>query len=95
LLPFLVIALIEPGGRIPLDTFYERAFAHNGIALGPRQLAPALAQQSQDDARHHDYAVAVDTRWIEETLRQGDYLVELSDAVRIVRNPAPRAEPAD
>jgi hypothetical protein len=95
LLHFLVIALIEPGGRIPLDTFYERVFAHYGIALGPRQLAAALAQQSQDGAGHHDYAVAADTRWIEETLRQGDFLVELSDAVSIVRNTMARAEPAD
>lgn len=92
LLHFLVIALIEPGGRIPLDTFYERVFAHYGIALGPRQLAEALASQSQDGAGHHDYAVAVDTRWIEETLKQGDFLVELSDAVSIVRNPTAPAQ---
>lgn len=95
LLHLLVISVVEPGGRIPLDTFYERVFAHYGIALGPRQLAAALAQQSQDGAGHHDYAVAADTRWIEETLKQGDFLVELSDAVSIVRNPAARAEPAD
>ncbi|NKN33463.1 hypothetical protein [Marichromatium bheemlicum] len=91
LLHFLVIAIIEPGGRIPLDTFYERVFAHYGIALGPRQLAAALAGQGQNGAAHHEYAVAADTRWIEETLRQGDFLVELSDAVSIVRNPTARA----
>lgn len=91
LLHLLVISVVEPGGRIPLDTFYERVFAHYGIALGPRQLAAALAQQSQDGAGHHEYAVAADTRWIEETLKQGDFLVELSDAVSIVRNPAARA----
>jgi hypothetical protein len=91
ILHFLVVTLIEPGGRIPLDTFYERVFAHYGIALGPRQLAAALAQQGQDGADYQEYAVAADTRWIEETLRQGDFLVELSDAVSIVRNPAARA----
>jgi hypothetical protein len=91
LLHLLVISVVEPGGRIPLDTFYERVFAHYGIALGPRQLAAALAQQGQDGADYQEYAVAADTRWIEETLRQGDFLVELSDAVSIVRNPAARA----
>ena len=95
LLHFLVIALIEPGGRIPLDTFYERVFAHYGIALGPRQLAAALAQHGDGGSAHHEYAVAADTRWIEETLRQGDFLVELSDAVSIVRNPAARLETSD
>jgi hypothetical protein len=39
--------------------------------------------------------VAADTRWIEETLRQGDFLVELSDAVSIVRNPAARIDDTD
>lgn len=89
LLHFLVIALIEPGKRIPLDRFYERVFAHFGIALGPRQLAVALSHRSVEaNAAHHDYAIAADTSWIEETLRQGDFLVELSDAVSIVRNPS-------
>ena len=95
LLHFLVIALIEPGGRIPLDAFYERVFAHYGIALGSRQLAVALAQSEDGGMAHHDYAVAADTRWIEETLRQGDFLVELSDAVSIVRNPAARVDDAE
>lgn len=92
-LHLLVVSLVEPGGRIPLDTFYERVFAHYGIALGPRQLAAALARDSENGAGHHEYAVAADTRWIEETLRQGDFLVELSDAVSIVRNPSVRVTP--
>jgi len=94
-LHFRVVALIEPGERIPLDTFYESVIAHYGIALGSQQLAATLAQKGQDGASHRDYAVAADTRWIEETLRQGNFLVELSDAVSIVRNPAARAELAD
>lgn len=93
LIHLFVIALIAPGQRIPLDRFFDRVFAHYGIALGPRQLAAALAHQSGDaDVGHHDYAIAADTRWIEEALRQGDFLVELSDAVSIVRNPAAKVQ---
>lgn len=34
------------------------------------------------------YAVSSSTAWIEEALQQGGFLVELSDAVSIVHNPA-------
>ncbi|MBK1693560.1 hypothetical protein CKO09_02240 [Chromatium weissei] len=85
LLCFFVVSLLAPGERIRLTRFYERVFAHYGIALGERQLAAALAWSGQQsDSR--DYAVAADTHWIEETLRQGGFLVELSDAVSIVHN---------
>ncbi len=84
LLRFLVAAVLRPGERIRLNRFFERVFAHYGIALGDRQMAVALAW---DGAQGHDFAVAADTQWIEETLRQGGLLVELSDAVSIVQNP--------
>jgi hypothetical protein len=70
-----------------LTRFYERVFAHYGIALGDRQLAVALEWGGAQSGLR-DFAVAADTRWIEETLRQGGFLVELSDAVSMVRNPA-------
>lgn len=89
LLQVLVAALLEPGEHIRLDEFYARVFAHYGIALGDRQLAVALAWGGAQTGSR-DYAVAADTRWIEETLRQGGFLVELSDAVSIVHNPGAR-----
>ena len=85
LLRFLVAAVLRPGERIRLNRFFERVFAHYGIALGGQQLAAALAWGGVEG---QDFAVAADTQWIEETLRQGGLLVELSDAVSIVRNPA-------
>ncbi|MCF7993442.1 MAG: hypothetical protein K9L88_01190 [Chromatiaceae bacterium] len=85
LLRFLVAALLRPGERIRLNRFFERVFAHYGIALGGQQLAAALAWEGVEG---QDFAVAADTQWIEETLRQGGLLVELSDAVSMVRNPA-------
>lgn len=86
LLRFLVAAVLKPGERIRLTGFYDRVFAHYGIALGERQVAVGMAGEGALTGIR-DYAVAADTRWIEETLRQGGLLVELSDAVSIVYNP--------
>lgn len=91
LLRFLVVALLRPGERIRLNRFFERVFAHYGIALGARQLAVALDWGGAQGGGP-DYAVAADTQWIEETLRQGGLLVELSDAVSMVRNPGGRQD---
>ena len=86
LLRFLVISLIEPGQRVRLTEFYNRVFAHYGIALGELQLATALLWTSNQN-ESQQYAIASDTTWVEESLQQGGFLVELSDAVSIVINP--------
>lgn len=91
LLRFLVTALLRPGEYLRLDRFYERVFAHYGIAIGERQLAAALS--TLDGANTgRDYAVSANTAWIEEALRQGGFLVELSDAVSIVHSPGARPD---
>lgn len=98
LLRFLVAALLAPGERVRLSVFYERVFAHYGIALGSQQLATALrwnsgqentpSEEGTDSVAHiADYSVSADTAWIEEALKQGGFLVELSDAISIVYNP--------
>ena len=86
ILRFMVAALVAPGERVRLTVFYARVFAHYGIALGDRQLATAL-RWSGNEAGARDYAVSADTAWVEEALKQGGFLVELSDAVSIVHNP--------
>lgn len=86
ILRFLVAALIPPGERVRLNVFYERVFAHYGIALGSQQLATALHWMGSESGPA-DYAVATDTGWLEEALQQGGLLVELSDAVSMVHNP--------
>ncbi|MBC7489078.1 MAG: hypothetical protein H7240_02755 [Glaciimonas sp.] len=86
LLRFLVAAVIRPNERIRLTTFYQRVFAHYGIALGGEQLTVALAWNGTetDDS---SYAASSSTAWVEEALQQGGFLVELSDAVSMVKNP--------
>jgi hypothetical protein len=91
LLRFLVAALVPPGKRVRLSDFYQRAIAHYGLALGGQALTTALDWNgSEADAK--SYAVATSTAWIEEALQQGGFLIELSDAVSIVHNPAKRNE---
>jgi len=87
LLRLLVATLLEPNEKVRLTEFYRRVFAHYGIALGGTQQAEALRWDGAD-YRSTDYAVAVQTTWVEEALRQGALLVELSDAVSIVHNPS-------
>ena len=86
LLRFLVAALIRPGERIRLNQFYQRIFAHYGIAIGGEQLKVAL-QWIGKEADSDTYAVASNSAWVEEALKQGGFLVELSDAVSMVTNP--------
>lgn len=86
LLRFLVAALIRPGERIRLTHFYQRIFAHYGIAIGGDQLKVAL-QWIGKEADGDTYAVASSSMWVEEALKQGGFLVELSDAVSMVMNP--------
>lgn len=86
LLRFLVAALIRPGERIRLNQFYQRIFAHYGIAIGGEQLKVAL-QWIGKEADSDTYAVASSSTWVEEALKQGGFLVELSDAVSMVTNP--------
>ncbi|KKO48134.1 hypothetical protein VT06_13380 [Arsukibacterium sp. MJ3] len=85
LLRLLVAAVIKPGERVRLTEFYRRIFAHFGIALAGKQLSVAIEWSSiSNDTK--DYAMTTESLWIEEALRQGGFLVELSDAVSIVYN---------
>jgi len=86
LLRFLVAALVAPGERIRLTDFYKRVFAHYGIALGGEQLAIALNWCGHEQNKG-SYAISSNTTWVEEALQQGGFLVELSDAVSMIKNP--------
>jgi len=86
ILRLLVMALLAPGERVRLTEFYARVFSHFGIAVGPRELRVAL-QWLGEGKWANNQSVSADTAWIEEALRQGGFLVELSDAVSMVWNP--------
>lgn len=83
----LVAATVKPGERVRLTEFYQRVFAHFGIALANQQLSVAIAWSSISTTSE-DYVMTTDSLWIEEALNQGGFLVELSDAVSIVHNPS-------
>ncbi|EJC1445943.1 hypothetical protein WOC12_00940 [Vibrio parahaemolyticus] len=86
LLRVLVAAVIKPGERVRLTEFYRRVFAHFGIAIASQQLSVAI-NRSETSQKNNDYAMTTESLWIEEALKQGGFLVELSDAVSIVHNP--------
>jgi hypothetical protein len=79
-----VAGLILPGERIRLDKFYDRLFAHFGIAVGQRQASYWLQASGDSDSAD---AAGLDSSWFEEELRRGGYLIPLSDAVSLVTNP--------
>jgi hypothetical protein len=82
---FLVAALVPRGHRIRLNEFYRRIFAHYGLALGGAPLKTACAWLSRESESDY-FASTSATKCFEETLKQGGFLVELSDAVSIVTN---------
>jgi hypothetical protein len=80
----LVAALVPPGKRIQLDTFYERIYAHYGLAISQDMIQLALTSSRTQNASD---AFGIDSSWFEEELRRGGYLIPLSDAVALVLNP--------
>ncbi|WP_409268570.1 hypothetical protein [Massilia sp. BHUDP2] len=80
----LVAALIPPGTRIQLDKFYDRIYAHYGLAINQDMIQLALASSR---TQHASDAFGIDSSWFEEELRRGGYLIPLSDAVALVLNP--------
>lgn len=80
----LVAALVPPGARIQLDKFYERVYAHFGLAINQDMIQLALANSR---TQHASDAFGIDSSWFEEELRRGGYLIPLSDAVALVLNP--------
>jgi hypothetical protein len=85
-LRLMVCSLIKPGERVTLTGFYQRVYSHFGIALGPIELASAL-KWGDIGEEVEDFSILADSRWIEESLKRGGFLEELSDAVSIVVNP--------
>lgn len=80
----LVAALIAPGKKIQLNTFYERIFAHYGLAISQEMIQQALTCSRTQEGVN---AFGIDSSWFEEELRRGGYLIPLSDAVALVLNP--------
>lgn len=81
----LVAVLLEPGERLPLDEFLQRLYRHFGIAAGAPEIEEALSTLSAGirPAVPNDCAA-----WLEDELKRGGFLIPLSDATPLVKNPA-------
>jgi hypothetical protein len=78
---------MKPGERVTLTGFYQRVYSHFGIALGPIEIESAVMWGDIGE-EVEDFSILADSRWIEESLKRGGFLEELSDAVSIVVNPS-------
>jgi hypothetical protein len=85
LIRVLVASVLAPGERVLLTEFYRRVFCHFGIAISGEQLSVASDWLS-DSSGSQNYISTDESLWIEEALKQGGFLVELSDAVSMVYN---------
>jgi hypothetical protein len=86
-LRLMVCSLMKPGERVTLTGFYQRVYSHFGIALGPIEIESAVMWGDIGE-EVEDFSILADSRWIEESLKRGGFLEELSDAVSIVVNPS-------
>ena len=81
---YLVLVLIRPGERCTLDTFKGLMFAHYGLAIDGKYIQRACAWSdypalSELEAGNDD--------WLVQKLRASGFLIHLSDACSLVRNP--------
>ena len=81
----LVAVLLEPGERLPFQEFLQRLYSHFGIAAGAAQIEAALPTLDAGirPAVPNDCAA-----WLEDELKRGGFLIPLSDATPLVKNPA-------
>lgn len=84
LVRMLVPALMPSGTRMRESEFRQRLFLHYGLALGDDQAAEAAAWTSPGTPPMAGWP---EPAWFIETLRAGGFLIPLSDAVSMVRNP--------
>ncbi len=84
LIRFLVTVLIEPGKKMRLDKFKTRIFLHYGIALGSESLRKGLNWTMKSG---ENFISIENQNWFEDELQKGGFLISLSDAVSIVKNP--------
>lgn len=79
IIKFLVIALIEPGKKITLDTFLNKLYEHFRIVIGPG----SIQELFDSDISCLQYNLEE----FQILLRKNGFLKELSDSTSIVFNP--------
>ena len=84
LLRFLVLALVRPGERCSLVSFKDALYKHYGLAVDGDHLRMACRWSELPELGE---AATGTGAWFEEMLRESGFLVELSDAFSLVRNP--------
>ncbi len=86
---FLVLSLVPPDSRMRFNRFIERAFLHYGMAISPDELSIASGWTMPDSPEKTGWS---EPEWLMEKLNAGGFLIQLSDAVSIVKNPFHKIE---
>lgn len=84
---FLVLAIIEPGHKMTLDTFENKLFEHYGMVIGPEQYRKCEFCEQGMIGYFQENAVQFQT-----FLKECGLLRDLSDATSIVENPYTEAK---
>lgn len=82
-LRLLVLTLIPAGQHLSLDTFKRRARAWHGLVFDASGFEDAQRWLSDQDALFSARCGA----WLRDMLEDGNFLIHLSDACSLVRNP--------
>jgi hypothetical protein len=81
---YFVLALLPPGRRVTLRTFQRLLFRHYRAAFDGDPMAEAV---QWTHAKSGTGTHSASGKWIEELLRATGFLIPLSDAVSLIRNP--------
>ena len=83
IIQYMVLVLLRPGERCTYDDFLRRLYLHFGIAIEGEELEDAVIWSglpANSSMQPHNGS------WLEDMLRAGGFLKELSDACSIVCN---------
>lgn len=86
LIKFLVIALIEPGKKITLDSFIDKLYAHYGIIIDKSHYDQAVITKMVENITNRTFLENNKKCFIKK-LKESGFLRDLSDATSIVENP--------
>lgn len=91
-LRFLVLAIIEPGGKMTLDSFMNKIYQHFNIVVGPKQYRIACQNILQPADAAEANMLEENVKYFQSYLNSIGCLKELSDATSIVMNSYSKVE---
>ena len=89
---FLIAAIIEPKGKMPLKMFLDKLYKQYGIIIGPEEYKKEAEWQDNSYDISLANAFEANVNEFQDFLKKTGFLRELSDATSIVVNPYEQVE---